>query len=178
MSAAGRVLLGTIGGPHGVRGLVKVRSYTADPADIVAYGPLSDAAGRVFKLTLMHQAKEQVVAAIDGVPDRTAAERLRGIDLYVDRAALPAPEEDDEFYLADLIGLRAVTAAGEPYGTVRAVQDFGAGDVLEIAPAAGGPTFWLPFTREVVPAVDVAAGRLVVVPPVEVEVGPEEEAGG
>lgn len=175
--AGARVLLGTIGAAHGVRGLVKVRSFTADPADLTAYGPLTDANGRVFTLRVMHQVKEQVVVAIEGIADRTAAEGLRGIDLYVDRAALPEPEEEDEFYLADLIGLRAVTEAGASFGTVSAVQDFGAGDVLEIVPAAGGPTVWLPFTREVVPEVDVAARRLVVVPPAEIEVGPEEEAG-
>ncbi len=159
-----------------MRGLVKVRSHTADPADIVAYGPLADAAGRVFRLKVMHQVKDSVVVAVEGVADRNAAETLRGIDLYVDRAVLPAPEEEDEFYLADLIGLTGVTQAGETFGTVRAVQDFGAGDVLEIAPAAGGPTLYLPFTREVVPQVDLAAGRLVVVPPAEIEVGAEEEA--
>ena len=167
--AGARVLLGSIVGVHGVRGAVKIRSHTGDPEAIADYGPLSDGSGaRSFKLRVIGQARGNVVAKIDGVNDRDAAERLRGVDLYVARDALPPPEEDDEFYQADLIGLAAVTAAGEPFGTIVDVRDFGAGDLLEIRPAAGGPTVFLPFTRDIVPEIDLEGRRVVVVPPVEV----------
>jgi 16S rRNA processing protein RimM len=170
-----RLLLGTIVGVHGVRGAVKVKSHTADPAAIAGYGPLSNADGtRQFKLRLIGEARGNVVARIDGVADRDAAERLRGTDLYVPRSVLPAPAEEDEYYHADLIGLAAETATGEAVGTVIAVQDFGAGDLLEVAPRRGA-TFWLPFTREVVPAIDLAARRMTVVLPPEVTVEPTAE---
>lgn len=164
-----RVLLGSIVGVHGVRGAVKIRSHTGAPEAIADYGPLSDEAGtRSFRLRVIGLARGNVVAKIDGVTDRDAAERLRGIDLYVAREALPPPEDDDEFYQADLIGLDAVTEAGEPYGTIVDFRDFGAGDLLEVRPAGGGPTIYLPFTREVVPVVDIEGRRVVVVPPAEV----------
>jgi 16S rRNA processing protein RimM len=164
-----RVLLGTIVGVHGVRGAVKIRSYTADPAAIADYGPLSDASGeRRFKLRVIGEARGNVVAKVEGVDDRDAAERLRGIELYVPRDALPPPEDEDEYYQADLIGLNAVTEDGTPYGAIVDIRDFGAGDLLEIRPAEGGPTVYLPFTREVVPVIDIEGGRIVVVPPTEV----------
>lgn len=166
MAGSDRVCVGVIGGVHGVRGIVKVKPFTADPADVVAYGPLTDKSGsRVIALTLLSRHKGQWLARVEGVDDRSAAEALRGTELYAERSRLPAPEED-EFYHADLIGLRAELPDGSLFGTVRALHDFGAGDVIEIALAAGG-TVVLPFTRATVPAIDVAAGRVVIEPPQE-----------
>lgn len=156
-----RVQLGTIGPPHGVRGLVKVRSFTDDPTDIVSYGPLSDEQGREIALSLRGPIKGGLLAAVAGVDDRNAAEALRGVKLYVPRDALPATEDEEEFYYADLIGLAVETADGARLGRVKAVHDFGAGDVLEIKLDEGGDEM-LPFTRDMVPVVDVAGGRLVV----------------
>ena len=175
MAAANRVCVGVIGGVHGVKGIVKVKPFTADPADVAAYGPLTDPAGkRVFALRLLSMHKGQWLARIDGIDDRTAAEALRGTELYADRGRLPEPEAD-EFYHADLIGLAAVGTDGQQVGTVRAVHDFGAGDIVEIA-CAGGPPLLLPFTRQAVPEVDLAAGRLVVDPPAIAPDEPEDEA--
>ena len=165
MAPAGRILVGEIGRPHGVRGLVKLRSFTADPAAIASYGPLTDATGeRRFALTLLADG----LARVEGVDDREAAARLTGAGLYVERASLPPPEED-EFYLADLVGLRAETAAGEPLGRVRSVEDNGAGAFL----ALDGPSErFVPFTRACVPVVDTAGGRVVVELPEETAVPP------
>ena len=168
MSASRRILVGEFGRPHGVRGLVHLRSHTAEPAAIAGYGPLSDEGGaRRFVLKWLAEGLVQV----EGVTDRDAAAKLTGTKLYVDRDALPAPEED-EFYLSDVIGLRAETEAGEVLGTVAALEDFGAGSVLTLRDANGRETL-LPFTKAVVPVVEVAAGRVVVVPPGEVEVPPQ-----
>ncbi len=170
-----RILLGVIGRPHGVRGLVHVTSHTADPAALVEYGPLSDDKGRCFTLAWRGAGVAEVCEVRDGVPvratDRDAAGRLTNTRLYIERAQLPVPE-DDEFYLADLIGLAAVDAAGGSLGRVVAVHDYGAGASLEIA--RDGPPLIVPFTRAAVPEIDVAGGRVVVLVPDEVDVG---EAG-
>ena len=174
MAATDRVCVGVIGGVHGVRGIVKVKPFTADPADLVAYGRLTDASGgRVIGLTLLSKHKGQWLARVDGVDDRNAAEALRGTELYAERGRLPAPDED-EFYHADLIGLTAIGTDGQTAGTVRAVHDFGAGDILEIV-GAGGPPLMLPFTRKAVPEIDFAGGRLMIDPPVETEAKPEDD---
>lgn len=168
-----KVCLGRIAGAHGVRGELRVESYTAAPADIVSYGSLRDeAGGRHFVLTLAGVTRGQLIARVKGVDDRNAAEALKGVELFVERAALP-PTEDDEYYLSDLIGLSCESTSGESLGFVRAVHDFGAGDVIEIE-RTDGERAMLPFTRAVVPVVDLKAGRLVVEPPVEVEAQPEE----
>lgn len=165
---ASRILVGEFGRPHGVRGLIHVRSYTAEPAAMAGYGPLSDEGGaRRFALKWLADGLVQV----EGIADRDAAAKLTGTRLYVDRAALPETEED-EFYLSDLVGLRAETEAGEVLGTVTAVEDFGAGSVITIRDANGRDTP-LPFTRAVVPVVEIAAGRVVVVPPEEMVVPPQ-----
>ncbi|WP_027284147.1 ribosome maturation factor RimM [Rubritepida flocculans] len=164
----GLVLLGEIGRPHGVRGLVRVRSFTATPEGLTAYGPLSDGRGRSLVLTLL----AADLARIEGVTDRDAAAALTGTKLYVPRAALPPPGEE-EFYLADLEGLRGETAAGESLGVVTAVEDHGAGAFLVLS---GPPERLIPFTRAAVPVVDVAGGRVVVVPPVEVVADSAEDA--
>jgi 16S rRNA processing protein RimM len=168
------VLLGRLGAAHGVRGEIRLQSFTADPAAISTYGPLFDASGqrRFVIASLRPLGKDMFVARLQGVTDRSAAEALRGVELYVPREALPAPDED-EFYLADLEGLRAETRAGETLGVVIAVRNFGAGDILEIAPPQGGETLLLPFTKAVVPVVDVAGGRVLVEPP---ESEPDETA--
>ena len=174
-SAGRRVCVGQITGAHGVRGLVRLRSFTDDPAAVVAYGPLTDEAGqRRFVVHLQSPAKDAWIARIDGVSDRTAAEALRGTRLYVERAALPATDED-EFYHADLLGLRADRTEGGVLGTVTAVHDFGGGTMLEVRLDCGR-TVALPFTLAVVPVVDIAAGRVVVEPPLELiePVGPPD----
>lgn len=158
------VCVGAVAGAHGVRGLVRIKSFTARPEDIVAYGPLTDERGaRRLVLTLVGRSKGQLLARVEAVADRDAAEALKGFRLYVPRAALPEPEADD-FYQGDLIGLAAASPDGRPLGRVRALHDFGAGPMLELTLAAGGSVM-LPFTRAVVPLVDVAGGRLVVDPP-------------
>ncbi|MFQ5785882.1 MAG: ribosome maturation factor RimM [Alphaproteobacteria bacterium] len=165
--SAGWICVGVIGRPKGVRGLMHVTSYTERPADIAAYGPVYDAPdGRAVDLALRETAGGAVVASIAGVEDRESAAALTGTRLWLPRAALPEPETD-EYYHADLVGLSAERTDGSVFGAVTAVHDFGAGAVLELTPEAGGSTVMLPFTREVVPEIDIAGGRLVVVPPDE-----------
>jgi 16S rRNA processing protein RimM len=162
-----RVCLGQIGAAHGVRGEVRLHSFTADPAAITSYGPLETEDGRVFKIEMLRPAKDHFVIRISGVADRNAAELLKNIKLYVPRERLPELKEPDEFYHADLIGLSVVDRAGQKRGTVVAVHNFGAGDLIEVTPEAGGKTELLPFDETHVPTVDIAAGRIVVVPPIE-----------
>jgi 16S rRNA processing protein RimM len=168
-----KVCIGVIAGPHGVKGLVRLKSFTADPKDVSAYGPLTDAAGlRRFSVEVTGTARNVLIARIDGVRDRNAAEALRGVELYVDRDALPEAEED-EFYHADLVGLPVRKADGSAFGTVLALYDFGAGDMIEIRCVDGGSKI-LPFNAEVVPVVDLENGFLVVEPPSETYVRPED----
>jgi len=168
-----KVCLGVIAGAHGVNGLVRVKSYTADPADVASYGPVTDAAGvRQFRIRLSGTARDMLLARIDGVADRTAAEALRGVELYVERDRLPATEAD-EFYHADLIGLAARTADGRALGTVTALYDYGAGDMIEIR-SADGAIELLPFTKSVVPEVNLERGVVVIAPPAEIYARPEE----
>lgn len=172
------VLMGVIGRPHGVRGLVHVRSLTEDPAALPGYGPFSDGRGRRFSLRWVSEGVAALSELVDGravpVADRDAAGRLVNLRLYVERSRLPAPDED-EFYLVDLVGLAAVRPDGTALGTVRAVHDYGAGASLEIE-GAGPPALLVPFTRAAVPEVDLAARRVVVVPPDEVVVTAEAAA--
>jgi 16S rRNA processing protein RimM len=167
-----RVLVGVIGRPHGVRGLVHVTSYTEDPASIARYGLLEDQKGERYRLEWVGEGRARV-SVISGegerrIADRGAAARLTNRRLYVRRGALPAPDED-EFYLADLVGLDAFDGQGRKLGQVSAVHDYGAGASLEIG------TLLVPFTRASVPEVDVAGGRVVVVPPGSVEGEPKED---
>jgi 16S rRNA processing protein RimM len=171
-----RILLGQINGAHGIRGEVLVRTFTGDPGAISDYGPLTDASGNApLKLKVLRVTPKGVVARITGVADRNGAEALKGRKLYVLRAAMPEPEED-AFYHEDLIGLAAVDEAGTPIGKVLAVQNFGAGDLLEIKLATGGATELIPFTRACVPKVEIAARRVVVVMPVVAEEDAEDKA--
>ena len=163
---AAMILLGEIGRPHGVRGLVRVRSFTAEPEDLTAYGPLSDATGtQRFVLEML----SPDLARIEGVNDRDQAAKLTGTRLYVPRDALPPPEEE-EYYLSDLEGMAAVTAEGAALGRVRAVEDHGAGAFLVLE---GPPERLVPFTRAAVPEVDLAARRVTIVLPAEILVEPQ-----
>ena len=144
---------------------MRIKSFTEEPADVGAYGPVTDeSGGRRFEIAVEEVKGDVVVAALRGVGDRTAAEGLRGLRLYVARAALPETEED-EFYHSDLLGLRADYADGTAAGTVRAIIPAGATEVLEIDPGPGTETLLVPFTKAAVPEIDLAAGRIVVVPP-------------
>ena len=162
------ICVARIGAAHGVRGAVKLWTFTEDPLAVKHYGPLSTKDGmRQFEVTHVREAKDHLVATLQGVATREDAERLNGIELYIAREKLPATD-DDEYYHADLIGLAAVNAADEPVGRVIAIHNFGAGDIIEIAPAHG-PTMLLPFTNAVVPTVDLANGRVVIELPEEIE---------
>jgi len=164
---AAHICIARIGAAHGVRGAVKLWTFTEDPLAVKAYGPLLTKDGaRSFEVATAREAKGHLVATLKGITTREDAERLNGLELYVAREKLPATEED-EYYHADLIGLAAVNAANEPIGRVAAIHNFGAGDIIEIAPADGA-TMLLPFTNAVVPSVDLAAGRVVIELPDEI----------
>lgn len=159
------ILLGHISTAHGIRGEVVIKSYTAEPKDIATYGPLSDQTGtRTFEITSARVATKGVIARLKGVDDRNAAEALRGTELYVERDRLPEPDED-EVYHADLIGLEAVTADGTVVGEVVALQNFGAGDLVEIRLAGQSRTEFVPFDAHFVTDIDLDQGRVTVVMP-------------
>jgi 16S rRNA processing protein RimM len=163
MSASERVRIGRIAAAHGLRGEVKIRCFTENPEDVGAYAPLSDAQGRTLSLLDTRPAKGPfVIARVENVADRNAAEVLVGRDLYVPQDALPPPE-DDEWYYTDLVGLAAFDPEGRSLGSVVAVYDFGAGDLIEIAPPAGKP-FMVPFTVACVPDIKIADGTITIIP--------------
>jgi len=163
-----QVCVARIGAAHGVRGAVKLWTFTEDPFAVTRYGPLATRDGaRAFEVAHAREGKGHLVATLKGVTTRNEAERLNGIELYVAREKLPATDED-EYYHADLIGLAAVTTADEPLGKVVAIHNFGAGDIIEIAPPSGA-TMLLPFSNAVVPTVDIAGGRVVIELPAEIE---------
>jgi 16S rRNA processing protein RimM len=171
---APKICVARIGAAHGVHGAVRLWTFTEDPFAVKRYGPLSTADGtRRFEIASARGARGHLVATLKGVTTREEAERLKGLELYVARDKPPATGEG-EYYHADLIGLAAVTEAGEPIGRVIAIHNFGAGDIIEIAPAQGA-TMLLPFTNTVVPTVDVAGGRVVIALPGEIE-GDEPDA--
>jgi 16S rRNA processing protein RimM len=166
---SGRVLLGVVATAHGVRGLVRIKSYTEDPMAVASYGPLSDESGKKeYRVEALSAAKGTVLARIEGVADRTAAEALRGLRLYVERQRLPEAGER-EWYEADLMGLAAIGRDGRDWGKVVAFHDFGAGPVMEVS--AG---LMLPFTDAVVPEIDVEGGKVVVDPPAGLLAGGRE----
>ncbi len=167
------VLLARIGAPHGVRGDVRVKSFTDDPMALGDYGPLSLDDGRTLTVEKIRPNKSVLVVTFREVSTREAAEALNGIDLYVDRTALPDDTEDDEFYVTDLIGLAAIGPDGTQVGRIVAVPDFGAGSLLEIAPGTAetgfsNKTWLLDFSSENVPAVDLSGGQVTIVLPGEV----------
>ena len=162
----GRIRVARIGAAHGVRGEVKLWPFTEDPAAVAGYGPLETEDGaRRFEIESMRPAKDHLVVRIAGVGNRDAAEKLRNTDLFVPRDRLPPIEEADTFYHADLLGLSVVDGDGAALGTVSAIHNFGAGDLIEVRPEAGGNTELVPFNTTHVPAVDIAAGKIVVDPP-------------
>jgi 16S rRNA processing protein RimM len=166
--SANLILVGRVAGAFGVKGEVRIAAYTAEPQALLAYRDLLREDGQPgLTLTGGRPAKGGVVARAKQIETREQAEALRGLKLYIPRETLPEPDED-EFYVTDLIGLAVESPEGEPLGRVREVRDFGAGDILEIQPAAG-PSWYLPFTREAVPEVRIAEGKVVAVKPDEVE---------
>lgn len=163
------ILVGRVAGAFGVRGEVRITSFTAEPAALVDYKALLREDGSpALTLTSGRAAKGGVVARAQEIETREQAEAVRGLRLYIPRAVLPEPEDEDEFYVADLVGLSVVDREGEALGRVRSVRDFGAGDLLEIEPPAG-ESWWLPFTKEAVPEVSITDGRIVGVKPEETE---------
>lgn len=171
-----QVLMGVIGAPHGVRGQVRVKSFTADPLAIGDYGPLQDADGTIFEVVDARPAKTVVVVTFKAVKSREAAEKLNGVELFVARDRLPDDAlEDDEFYIADLVGLDTVDENGAISGRVIAVYNFGADDMIEVRFKANGRTDMFAFTHAIVPAIDFEAGRLTLVPPGEIIVQPGQE---
>jgi 16S rRNA processing protein RimM len=161
------VLVGEFGRAHGLKGEVRLKSYTGDPLAIAAYGPLTGANGRKFQIKKNIRqapggAPDILIAQVEGVTSREAAEALNRVELYLERDKLPPPEDEDEFLLADLIGLAVHDRAGTLIGTVADVPNYGGGDLLDIAPATGGASALLPFTRAFVPEIDLAGKRVVV----------------
>jgi len=168
MAVTAPICVARIGAAHGVRGAVRLWTFTEDPLAVKHYGPLMTKDGaRQFEVTHVREAKDHLVATLKGIATREDAERLNGLELYVARDKLPETDED-EYYHADLIGLAAVNAANEAIGRVIAIHNFGAGDIIEIAPASG-PTLLLPFTNAVVPTVDLANRRVVIELPQVIE---------
>jgi 16S rRNA processing protein RimM len=168
VTVAAPICVARIGAAHGVRGAVKLWTFTEDPLAVKRYGPLMTKDGaRQFELTHVREAKDHLVATLKGIATREDAERLNGVELYIAREKLPATD-DDVYYHADLIGLAAVNAANEPLGRVIAIHNFGAGDIIEIVPPQGS-TMLLPFTNAVVPTVDLANGRVVIELPAEID---------
>jgi 16S rRNA processing protein RimM len=174
-----RILVGQFGAAHGIKGEVRLKSFTQEPKAIALYGHLYDRQGvHVFEIAALRNVKDDLfIARLKGIATRNEAEALAGLELYVARAVLPPPQED-EFYFADLIGLAAEDEAGETIGRIVQVLNYGAGDMLEIAPVSGGDSLLVPFTKEVVPIIDVKTGRIVVVLPHEIEAVPDEEERG
>jgi len=162
-----QICVARIGAPHGVRGAVKLWTFTEDPLAVTDYGPLKTKdGGRTLEIDTVREANGHLVATFKGVASREDAERLNGVELYIPRDVLPETA-DDEYYHADLIGLAAVDAAGAAIGKVLAIHNFGAGDIIEIAPPEGN-TLLLPFTNAVVPTVDLKAGHVVIEMPEEI----------
>ena len=170
-----KLLMGRIGAAHGIKGDVRIQSFTEDPLALKDYGPLAtNRPGLVITILSARTTTNVLVAKLQGVNDRSAAEKLNGVELYVDRALLPEPDDEDDFYHADLIGLRAQLVDGTSLGEVTAVPNFGAGDLLEIRDKRTGDSYLFPFIKKVVPEIRLADGYLVIAPPTEAEPGEEE----
>lgn len=170
-----RILMGKIGAAHGIKGEVRITTFTEDPEAIASYGPLdTDRAGLTVTIEAARLNKTVLVARIKGVRDRNAAELLNGVSLFIDRDRLPEPDDEDDFYHTDLIGLDARLDTGVSIGEVSALLNFGAGDLLEVRDPRSGDTFLYPFTKAVVPTIRIAEGFLVISPPLDAEPGEEE----
>jgi 16S rRNA processing protein RimM len=170
-----KLLMGRIGAAHGIKGEVRITSFTEEPLALVDYGPLTtDKPGLVIEIEAARATTNVLVARLKGVTDRNAAEKLNGVELFVDRDKLPPPADDDDFYHADLIGLEARLVDGTVLGTVTAVPNYGASDLIEVRDTRTGDTFLYPFTKAVVPEVKLAGGYIVIDVPVEADPGEEE----
>ena len=166
MAAPKRIRVAKIGAAHGIRGEVRLFVDADDPLAVKKLGPLEDESGqRQFKIATLRQANGHLIARFDGIADRNAAELLTNIELFVARDRLPKQKDENTYYRADLVGLRVESRDGATLGTVAAIHNFGAGDLLEIAPVGGGATFMIPFVEQFVPTVDVERERIVVDPP-------------
>jgi 16S rRNA processing protein RimM len=175
MSESKKLLLGRIGAAHGIKGEVRILSFTEEPLAIAGYGPLTtNRPGLVIEIEKARATTNVLVARLKGVTDRNAAEKLNGVELYIERDRLPPPEDEDDFYHADLIGLEARLADGTVIGTVSALPNYGASDLIEVRDARSGDTYLYPFTKAVVPEIRVAEGYLVIEVPLEAEIGEEE----
>jgi len=175
-SAQNLILLGVFGAAHGLKGEVRLKSYTEEPLAIANYGPLATKTGRLIRFTSLRVQKDMLIVRVEGVDDRTGAEQLVNLQLFAEREALGTPEDEDEFFHADLLGLAVRTEDGRLVGTVSGLFDFGAGDIVEVTPADGKPLL-LPFTKAVVPHVDIKAGHILVVLPHEIETEGSAEEG-
>jgi 16S rRNA processing protein RimM len=174
-----RLLMGRIGAAHGIKGEVRIQSFTEEPLGLKDYGELAtNRPGLTIVIESARATTNVLVARLKGVSTRSEAERFNGVELYIDRNLLPEIEDEDDFYLADLIGLEARLEDGEVAGKVIAVPNFGAGDILEIGGGPRGETRFIPFTRAAVPEVRLKDGYVVIVPPVEIEGEPESDATG
>jgi 16S rRNA processing protein RimM len=163
------VCLGQIGAPHGVRGEVRLRSFTAEPEAIAGYGPLQTEDGRAIEIESLRAAKDHFVAALAGIHDRDAAAQLANAKLYAPRERLPQLADPEEFYHSDLIGIAVLDPSGRLIGHVVAIHNFGAGDLIEVRLEADGKTELLPFNDSNVPSVDIATRTMVINPPAESE---------
>lgn len=167
--------MGRIGAAHGIKGEVRIQSFTEDPLAIAGYGPLAtNRPGLTVSIASARGTTNMLVARLEGVNDRNAAEGLNGVELYVDREILPEPEDEDDFYHADLVGLRAQLADGTVMGEVTGIANYGAGDILEVRALKGSDSYLFPFTRQVVPDIRIRDGYLVIDPPLDAEPGEEE----
>jgi 16S rRNA processing protein RimM len=170
-----RLLLGKIGAAHGIKGEVRIATYTAAPQTIAEYGALeTDRPGLTITIEKLRLQNNTAIARLKGVADRNAAEALNGVSLFIDRARLPEHEDEDEFYHADLLGLEARLENGTVLGTVVALPNFGAGDLIEIRDPVSGDTFLYPFTKAVVPDIRLGEGYLTIVVPLDAPEGEEE----
>ena len=167
------ILLAKIGAAHGIKGEVRVKSYTDDPLGFGDYGKLHDSQGNKYKVINARVSKNMVITRFKSIDSREKAEALNGVELFIDRSVLPETQDDDEFYMSDLVGLEVVNVDGVKIGSVKEVLDFGAGDILEIRFDAGAIEMF-PFTKQVVPEIDFEEGRLTLAPPSTVSERDEE----
>lgn len=174
-TSSSKLLMGRIGAAHGIKGEVRITSFTEEPLALKDYGPLStDKPGLVVEIESARATTNVLVARLKGVTDRNAAEKLNGVELYVDRDRLPPTGDDDDFYHADLIGLEARLSDGTVLGTVTAIPNYGASDLVEVRDDRTGDTFLYPFTKKVVPEVRLADGYIVIDVPLDADPGEEE----
>lgn len=175
MSTSQQLLMGRIGAAHGIKGEVRIQSFTEDPLALAGYGPLATSKpGLTVEILGARLAGNVLVCRLGNVPDRSAAEKLNGVELFVDRDRLPPADDPDDFYHADLIGLEARLTDGTALGKVTAIPNFGAGDLIEVRDPRSGDTYLYPFTRAAVPHIHLKDGFLVIEPPTEADMGEEE----